>query len=42
MKMERPGQIQEILINYNIKDMMVYYMEGEKEGGNKDYATILT
>lgn len=36
METERPGQIQEILRNYNIKGMMIYHMEGVGKGGVKD------
>ena len=31
MEMESPGQIQEILINYNIKGMMVNHIESNRE-----------
>lgn len=42
MEMETPEHIQEILRNYNIKGVITYHMEGDGEGGVKDYTIFLT
>lgn len=41
MEMEIPGQIQEILIYYNIYSMMVNHMESDRAGGINDYVSDL-